>query len=691
MSVVKLDRRENIAIVTIDNAPVNALAVAVRAGLIASLADANSDPDVVAIVLMARGHIFSAGADIKELEQTPLSPSLPDVFGKFDSSPKPIVVAIDGTALGGGFELLLACDARIGTQKASVGLPEVKLGLMPGAGGTQRLPRLIEPAVALAFIVDGNPRAAAAALELGVFDSIVSDDKLLSYAIQEAQTLAAMGRRRVLGLIELTEDHKPSFEAAALAALKNHKGEPQVEAIIECVRAAFDANFAEGVAIERAHFQRLRVDERSLSLRYAFFAERSSGHVRDLEPGVAQRTVQTAAVIGGGTMGCGIAISLLNAGIASTIIEKDQVTADRAIQRVADTYTVAVRRGSMTPEQRASRLDLLQVRVGLEEASSADLIVEAAFEDIDVKRDIFSKLSQIAKTGAVLATNTSYLDVNEIAAATDRAGDVIGLHFFSPANVMKLVEVVQGVATSSDTLRTALSVTRTIGKLPVTVRVCHGFVGNRMLGKRSEQVDRLLLEGALPSEIDAALINFGFRMGPCAMSDLAGLDISWRMRKATGKVAPAMDAIHDAGRLGQKNGRGYYLYPEGGRVGVPDPDVEALLHKVSAEQSIRRRTIPETEILDRLVLPMINEGARILEERIAQRASDIDVIWLHGYNWPRWRGGPMYFADRTGLSVVTQQLERLCTATGDSSFKPATLLTKLVAAGRNFESLSDEV
>jgi len=682
MTKVRLESKNGVGIVTIDNPPVNSLSVDVRAGLIDALAKANAAPDVRAIVIASEGSSFIAGADISEFDGPRLEPTLPQVMDALDASEKPVVAAIRGVALGGGLEIALACSGRVATAGSKIGLPEVKLGLLPGAGGTQRLPRLIGAAKALAIISSGDPMPALKALELGIVDQVV-DNEALPAAIE----LALKSERRRVSDLRLPERDRAEFEEASRAILSKHKGEPEIEAIVACVQAAFEPNFADGVAFEDSQFDLLLRSDRSKALRYAFFAERASAKVVGLSADTNERPIKSVAIIGGGTMGSGIAMTLLNVGVETTIVETDSDAAARAAQRVSSTYDFSLRRGSLTEAQKAERMAKLRVISGLKFVADADLVIEAAFEDMAVKREIFSKISEFAKPGAILATNTSFLNVDQIAAATSRQSDVVGMHFFSPANVMKLVEVVRGAATAPDALKTVVNLARKIGKTPVTVGVCHGFVGNRMLERRAEQVDRLLLEGASPEEVDAALTNFGFRMGPCAMCDLAGIDITWRMRQSIGAKAPVEDAIYDAGRLGQKNGRGYYLYPEGARSGVSDPEVAALLDRVSAENGITRRAIPEDEILKRLVYPMVNEGAKILSEGIAARASDIDVIWLHGYNWPRWRGGPMFYADQVGLQNIVDDLNRISDASGDETTRPAPLLQELAAAGRTFQSL----
>jgi 3-hydroxyacyl-CoA dehydrogenase len=431
-------------------------------------------------------------------------------------------------------------------------------------------------------------------------------------------------------------------------------------------------------------------DPRSKALRHVFFAEREAARIPGLPAGTAPRKVERAAVIGAGTMGGGIAMCFANAGIPVTLIETGEEALRRGLARLTEIYAISVKRGSLKPEQRDARLKLIAGKVGLEAAAEADVVVEAVFEEIGLKKEIFGQLDRIAKPGTVLATNTSYLDVNEIASATSRPQDVLGMHFFSPANVMRLLEVVRGDNTAPDALATAVQIAPKLSKVPVVVGVCFGFVGNRMLAARSGQVERLLLEGALPQDIDAAITGFGFPMGPCAMGDLAGLDISWRIRKATGQRAPVADALCEAGRLGQKTGKGYYLYAEGDRTPKPDPEVAALIERIAAERGVMRRAVVAEEITDRLIYPMINEGARILEEGIAARPGDIDVVWLNGYGWPAWRGGPMFYADEIGLARIAARLHEFAAQTGDESLRPAPLLRRLAAEGRGFTSLATE-
>ncbi len=682
---VSLRVGDGVAVLTIANPPVNALSAAVRAGLVDALRGAVADPAVRAVVLSAEGRSFIAGADITEFGKPPVPPGLGEVVDAFESSPKPVVAAIHGAALGGGLEVALGCHGRVATPGATFGLPEVKLGLLPGAGGTQRLPRLIGAADALRIMTTGEPIGAEEASRLGLVDEVATGD-LLAAAKAHALSLAAAGAPRPLRDRTDALGPREAFEQAAGAILKRGGDNPSVAACADAVRAAFEKPFAEGLALERAHFVRLRDDPRSKAMRHAFFAERAAARIPGQPKDAGPRPVARAAVIGGGTMGGGIAMCFANAGIPVTLIETGEDALRAGLARVAGNYDTSVRRGSLTQERRDVRMALIEGKVGLDAVADADVVVEAVFEEMGLKKEIFGALDRLAKPGAVLATNTSYLDVDEIAAATSRPGDVLGMHFFSPANVMRLLEVVRGRDTAPDALATAMDLGRRLGKVSVVSGVCYGFIGNRMLARRTAQAERLLLEGALPEEVDGALQAFGFRMGPFRMGDLAGLDIGWRIRKATGKTAPIADALCEAGRLGQKTGRGYYDYAGGARDGTPDPEVRALIERVSAEQGVARRAIPREEITERLLYPMINEGARILEEGIAARPGDVDVVWLHGYGWPAATGGPMFHADTVGLARIVERLDALAAASGDESLKPSPLLARLAAEGRGFGS-----
>ncbi len=689
MAEVRQATQDGVRILTIANPPVNALGAAVRAGLEAAVAAAQTDAAVRAIVIAAEGRVFVAGADISEFGKPPQPPTLPDLLQRIEDSAKPVVAAVNGLALGGGLELALASHARILSPAAKLGLPEIKLGLIPGAGGTQRLPRLAGPVAAFAMMLDGEPINAETALGLGIADAIAAGD-LIAAACTKALELAESGTlsKSSTYAAKLTEAAQAEFETKAKDALRKSPDMPNVAALVDAVRAAFELPFADALAVERARFKALIDDPRSKALRYAFFAEREAAKVPGIDKTTPRRPIASAAVIGAGTMGGGIAMCFANAGIPVTVIETEPAALERGLDRVRATYASSVKRGSLSEAAAAERVARISGAVGLEHADSADIIVEAAFEDMKVKAEIFGTLDRVAKPGAILATNTSYLDVDAIAATTTRPQDVIGLHFFSPANVMRLLEVVRPAGTSADVVATSVDLGRTLNKLPVTVGVCFGFVGNRMLARRSAAGERLLLDGALPHEVDAAVTGFGFRMGPFAMSDLAGLDIGWRTRKATGGKAPIADALCEQGRFGQKSGRGFYLYPEGARAGVRDPEVEALIEAASARAGITRRSFTAEEIVARLMYPMVNEGARILDEKIAARAGDVDVIWLNGYNWPAWRGGPMHWADGVGLATVVDGLRAFAAATGDATLEPAPLLLQLAESGGSFGTLA---
>lgn len=683
--MIKRDGHGGIAVITLSNPPVNALGTELRARLDAALAEAFADESVRAVVLAAEGKLFVGGADITEFGKPPQSPSLPDILARLDAAPKPVVAAINGAALGGGLELALACHARLAAPGAKLGLPEIKLGLIPGAGGTQRLPRLIGAAPAFAMMLSGEPVSAGKAAELGFVDEVELGD-LVEAARTHARELADAGN---LPRARDRDDHltpaaREAFEAKAAEALKRDPAATNVAALVRAVRGAFEKSFDEALAAEREEFRALVDDPRSKALRHAFFAEREAAKVPGLPKDTPRRTIARAAVIGAGTMGGGIAMCFANAGIPVTVIETEQGALGRGLDRVRGLYAGSAKRGSISETERDARISRITGAVGLAHAAEADIVIEAAFEEMGVKRAIFTELDGIAKPGAILATNTSYLDVNAIAAVTNRPQDVLGMHFFSPANVMRLVEVVRAEKTAPDALATALDLGRRLNKLPVAVGVCFGFVGNRILEKRSKAGERLLLEGALPHEIDAAVTEFGFRMGPYAMSDLAGLDIGWRSRKDFGGRAPVADSLAEMGRYGQKTGRGFYLYPEGARTGTRDPEVEALIERISAEHGVTRRSFSPDEIVSRLMYPMVNEGARILEEGIAARPGDIDTIWINGYNWPAWRGGPMHWADSVGLDRIAADLTRFATETGDESQKPAPLLKRLAAEGGRF-------
>jgi 3-hydroxyacyl-CoA dehydrogenase len=693
LSVVELCREDEIAVVLVDNPPVNALKHEVRLGLMDAFSQARDDPAVAAIVLACAGRTFIAGADITEFDKPPKPPHLSEVIALMEAIGKPVVAAIHGTALGGGCEIALGCHFRVAAPGARVGLPEIKLGLIPGAGGTQRLPRLIGIDKALPMILSGEPIPARQALEYGAIDAIL-EGELTPAAVEFARLVVREKRplRRVRDLDEKLapmRENPAKFDEVAASLSKRTRGLHAPAAAIEAVRWSLEVPFEEAQRRVRGAFQELRQGEQSKAQRYAFFAEREAAKVPGLTPGTRPREVARAAVIGAGTMGGGIAMCFANAGIPVTLIETGQEPLSRGLDTIAKNYRNTVKRGGLGADEMERRLGLIAGSTEFERTAQADIVVEAVFEEMELKKRIFGELDRLAKPSAVLATNTSYLDVNAIGQSTKRPASVLGMHFFSPANVMRLLEVVRGDETAPDVLATAIAVGRRIGKVPVVVGVCHGFVGNRMLRARSIEAERMLLEGALPQDIDGAIVEFGFPMGPFAMGDLAGLDVSWRMRKAQGLKSEIADRLCEAGRFGQKTGKGFYVYEAGSRTPRPDPEVENLIVEASARRGIARRSIAKKEIIERLIYPMINEGARILEEGVAARPADIDVIWIYGYGWPVWRGGPMFYADQVGLAGIRDKLAEMAARSKDERLEPAPLLARLAAEGRGFASVAE--
>ena len=682
---VDLRREGDIAVVTADNPPVNALKHQVRAGLAEALHQTRDDPAIKAVVIACAGRTFFAGADITEFGKPPQAPGLGEVIAAIEAMPKPVIAALHGTALGGGFELALACHFRVAVAGARVGLPEVKLGLLPGAGGTQRLPRLIGPEKALKMIVTGDPIEASEALADGIVDEIVDGD-LTTGTIAFARSVAA--ENRPLRLVRDREDKLSAegFADAAEALTRRLRGREAPAACVEAVRNAIVLPFEEGIKREGELFRKLVTGDQSKAQRHVFFAEREAARVPGIPEGTKPRPIASGAVIGAGTMGGGIAMCFANAGIPVTIVETGRDLFQKGLDRVAANYRATVARGGLGADEMERRIAMIKGVTELDAVGAADFVIEAVFEEMQLKKRVFADLDRVAKANAVLATNTSTLDVDEIARATSRPRDVLGTHFFSPANVMRLLEIVRGAATSPDALVTAVTLGRYLGKVPVTVGVCYGFVGNRMLARRSVEAERLLLEGALPQEVDAAVTGFGFPMGPFAMADMAGLDVGWRIRKGRGERNEIEDALCEAGHFGQKTGKGYFRYDAGSRAPVPDPEVERTILDASSRAGITRRAITQEEIVERTIFPMINEGARILEEGIAARPGDIDVIWVYGYGWPVWRGGPMYYADRLGLAHLRDRLTIYAERSGDETLRPATRMSRLAAEGRGFAS-----
>jgi len=683
---VSLRRDGNVAIITIDNPPVNALRHGVRKGLLECFTQARDDASVEAIVVTGAGRTFVAGADITEFGKPSQPPGLMDVISLIDDIKKPTIAAVHGTPLGGGLELTMGCHFRVAAAGTRLGLPEIKLGLIPGAGGTQRLPRLVGIEKALPMILSGDPIPAKDALAAGLIDEIVDGD-LVAGAVKFARSVLAAKRplTRVKDREDKLEDIRANpqkFDEIVAQHAKKTRGLHAPAAAIEAIKLTLDTPIDEAQKKERDLFLKLVVGDQSKAQRHIFFAEREAAKVPGISKDVTPREIKRAAVIGAGTMGGGISMNFANVGIPVTIIENDEAALKRGMATIEKNYQMSVQRGSLTPENMQKRLALFTPSTDLNAIKDADIVIEAVFENMPIKKELFGKIEKIAKPGAVLATNTSYLNVDEIAGVTSRVPDVLGMHFFSPANVMKLLEIVRGKDTAPEVLATAMAVGRKINKVPVVVGVCHGFVGNRMLSARGIEAEKLLLEGALPQDVDGALTEFGFPMGPFAMGDLAGLDVGWRSRKERGVRAEIADSLCEAGRYGQKTGKGFYLYE--GRSPRPDPEVEKLIVDASVRLGVKRRNVSKEEIIERLIYPMVNEGARILEEGIATRPGDIDVVWLYGYGFPAWRGGPMHWADTVGLKKIRDRLRELAKETGDKRHAPAALLNKLADEGGTF-------
>ena len=685
---VSLDRQGRIAVVTVNNPPVNALSQHVRQGLRDAINQATRDSGAAAIVIACAGRTFIAGADITEFGKPQQEPTLSQVQEIIERSPKPIVAAIHGTALGGGLELAMTCHWRVAVKTARLGQPEVKLGLIPGAGGTQRLPRLVGVEKALAMIVGGDPIGGEEAKRLGLVDEIIEGD-LTAGAIAFAERVVNEKRplRKVRDLgdkVAAARGKSEIFSEFRKSVARQTRGFKAPEACIRAVEAAVSLPFDQGLARERELFVETLNSPESKAQRYFFFAEREAAKIPDVPAETPAAEIRKAAVIGAGTMGGGIAMNFANVGIPVTVIEVAREALDRGLGVVRKNYEATAAKGRLTKDDVEKRMGLIQGTTDFNALADADLVVEAVFEEMPIKKDVFARLDKVAKANAVLATNTSTLDVNEIASATRRPESVVGMHFFSPANVMRLLEVVRGEKSAKPAIATAMAIGRRINKVPVLVGVCHGFVGNRMLHQRGKQSERLLLEGASPQQVDKVLTDFGLPMGPFAMGDLAGLDVGWRIRKGRGERAPIADRLCEMGRFGQKTGSGFFKYEGGDRTPKPDSEVDRIIAEVSKEAGVSRRTISDDEIRERLLYPMVNEGAKILEEGKAIRASDIDVIWVYGYGWPVYRGGPMFWADQIGLKAIRERLLAFEKQTGSDFWRPAPLLNKLADQGRGF-------
>jgi 3-hydroxyacyl-CoA dehydrogenase len=682
--VVDLTPEGEVAVITVNSPPVNALSAAVRDGIREALERATADASVKGIVVACAGRTFIAGADIREFGKPPQGIPLPELCDIIEGSAKPVVAAIHGTALGGGLETALACHYRVAVPSARCGLPEVKLGLIPGAGGTQRLPRIVGVERALEMITSGEHVAAAAAKEMGLIDTLAPEERLRETAIM----VASEGKppRRVRDMNDKIEAARGKLEIFAefrKANGRKFRGFEAPEACIAAIEAAATLPFEDGMKRERELFKGLVTGTQSAAQRYVFFAERQVAKIPDVPEDTATIPIKRVGVIGAGTMGGGIAMNFLNAGIPVTIVETKQDALDRGLGVIRRNYENTAKKGRLTSQDVEARMGLIGGTLELETLADCDLVIEAVFENMDIKKEVFGKLDRIVKQGAILASNTSYLDIDEIAATTKRPEFVIGMHFFSPANVMRLLEVVRGAKTSKEVVATAMQLARKIGKIGVLVGVCHGFVGNRMLAQRQREANKLVMEGAMPWDVDRVIYDFGMPMGPFAMSDLAGLDIGWS--RETSKGETPRDLLCEMDRRGQKTGAGFYDYDENRRA-KPSPITEKIILELSARNGVKRRQISDDEILERCTYPMINEGAKILEEGKAIRASDIDIVWINGYGWPVYRGGPMFFGDTVSLKTVLSRMEAFEREMGPE-LKPSDLLRRLANEGKRFQDL----
>lgn len=695
-SIVSYARKGDVGVITVDHPPVNALSQAVRQGLLDALRQGNADDQAKALVLLGAGRTFIAGADIREFGKPLQEPDLNSVIATYESSAKPVVAAIHGTALGGGLEVALGCHYRVAVPGAKIGLPEVKLGILPGAGGTQRLTRVVGVEAAIDMITTGKFVPVEKAHPMGLIDALVDD--LAEGAITFARSMADKGGphpkvRDRDDKIANFADRPEFFDQARREVAKRARGQMSPVVCVDAIEAAATLPFEQGLKRERELFLKLVASDQSKALRHVFFAEREVQKIPDVAPDTKPRPIERAGVIGAGTMGSGIAMAFADAGLPVTVVESEQAALDRGMKGIEAVYGAQVTKGRLSQDEAKRKRDLISPSLSMDALADADIVVEAVFEEMEVKREVFAKLDGICKPGAILATNTSTLDIDQIAAATKRPQDVVGTHFFSPAHVMKLLENVRGRDSADDVLVTVMKLGKMLRKVPVLVGNCDGFVGNRMVDKYFQQANQMLEEGALPQQIDRVMTEFGMPMGPFTMADMAGLDIGWRIRKRRAATRPKnirhaviADRICEQGRFGQKTGTGYYAYAEGDRTPRPDPAVEAIIVETSKALGITRREISDEEILKRCLYPLINEGARILEEGIAARPGDIDIIYVYGYGFPAWRGGPMFYADLVGLAAVLDDIRRFHRE-HDDFWRPAPLLERLADEGRGFADL----
>ena len=690
--VVSYQLKGNIGVIVVKSPPVNALSQSVREGILNAVNQAQED-NSEAIVLRCDGRTFIAGADITEFGKPPRAPGLPEVLSAIENSSKPVIAAIHGTALGGGFEVSLACHYRCAIASAKVGLPEVKLGLLPGAGGTQRVPRLAGVKAALGIITGGNPIPAPKAKDMGLIDEVLTGEDVessaIAYALELHQSSAPLKRVRDITIDPATVEARFFDEARARLA-KRARGQIAQDRIVSCLEAAVSLPMDEGLARERELFGELVTSPESAAMRHIFFAERQAAKIKDLPKGTATRDIKKVAIIGGGTMGGGIAMCFAGVGIPVVLVEVDDAALERGLGIIRKNYSITVQKGKLSEDKMERLISTISGTTDYDDIADVDLVIEAVFENLNLKTEIFAKLDSVCKAGAILATNTSYQDVDAIAAATGRPQDVVGMHFFSPANVMKLLEVVQGDRTADDALATAMAIGKKIGKVCALSGVCYGFIGNRMLGGYGREAQMLLLDGCTPTQVDSALERFGMAMGPLAMGDLAGLDVGYKAREARTdlpddpKLYRMGTLLVEMGRFGQKTGSGFYTYDPETRRRQSDPEIESLIKTEATKLGVEQREVTEDEILARCFYPLINEGAKILEEGIAQRPSDIDVVYVFGYAFPVAKGGPMFYADQVGLKNVYDKICEFRDRYGEQYWQPAPLLEQLAKEGKTF-------
>jgi 3-hydroxyacyl-CoA dehydrogenase len=695
VSPVSIERNGAVSVINIDNPPVNALSKAVRAGLMDCLEVATSDVETGAIVVACAGRTFIAGADIREFGKPPDPPYLPDVVSALEASDKPVVAAIHGTALGGGFEIALGCHYRIAAADASIGLPEVKLGLLPGATGTQRLPRLVGVDKALDMMLSGNPLRAGPALDVGAIDRVAARNDLRAAAVAYAEEMISAGPRRIRDMgVEAVEPGLFDLRRKKIAG--KTRGLISPEKIIRAVELSTQVGYDEGCEAEREFFLECKESPQSSGLRHAFFAERAVSRVPGIGKDTSRREVNSVAVIGAGTMGAGIAYAALNAGLNLILTDNDETSLERGHKTIRGLYQAGVDRGKVSDAQMTEGLGRLKISQNYGDLADVDLVIEAAFENMAIKKEVFARLDSVCKEGVILATNTSTLDVDEIAAATKRPEDIIGLHFFSPAHIMRLLEIVRGEETSSEVIASSLALAKCLKKIGVVVGNCFGFVGNRMLYGYGRENQRLLLEGAAPEYIDRVLFDWGMAMGPNAVGDLAGLDVGYKVRQERTDLPDdptfyrVADMLAEQGRYGQKTGKGMYLYEEGSRTPIPDPEVFEMIRAEAERLGIDQREISEEEIIERCIYGLIVEGARILEDGVASRPGDIDVIWINGYGFPRHRGGPMHFADAIGAEKIGEAISRFRKMPGLDYWDTPELLANMARNGEKFADSAGE-